>query len=78
MNRAVWRRGSTEWRDHAVLRRVGYSAHATVESAIEAGRGKAAVARLAKAGMIERDEEWTGCLVLTVSGQERLALEDAQ
>jgi hypothetical protein len=59
-----------------VLRRVGYNLHTTVEEARAAG-GRTALARLMGDGAIVRDPEWTGCVILTSIGQDRLDGADA-
>lgn len=58
-----------------VLRRVGYNRHTTVEEARAAG-GRTALGRLMRDDAIIRDPEWTGCVILTDSGLDRLACED--
>lgn len=65
-----------ELRDDAVLRYVGYNAHPRPETAVSVGKGKAALGRLVKAGLVKTDEEWSGCLALTEAGTERLAFID--
>src|ERR1035441_2049102 len=58
-----------------VLRRVGYNRHTTVEEARAAG-GRTALQRLMRDEAVVRDPEWTGCVILTGAGQDRLAGED--
>lgn len=65
-----------ELRDDAVLRYVGYNAHPTGVTAVSVGKGKAALGRLVKAGLVKADEQWSGCLALTKAGAERLEAID--
>lgn len=58
-------------REHQALRAIGYNRHCTVEHA-NATSSPPAVERLASQGLIARDDEWTGCLVLTAAGNQRL------
>ena len=67
---------SAEQNETRALRAIGYNAHVTVEHATRVA-GAAAVRRLEAAGAVQRDEEWTGCLVLTGAGRRRLESGDA-
>ncbi|HMH92939.1 MAG TPA: hypothetical protein VK586_17865 [Streptosporangiaceae bacterium] len=67
-----------ERHDTKALRAIAYTAHCTVEHAISAGGGRSAVRRLEAGGLIERDAEWTGCLVLTAAGASRLEYADGE
>ena len=61
----------------SILRRIGYDQHTTVEQAWEAGGGTA-LEHLMRDGSVIRDPGWTGCVILTDEGRNRLDGADAE